>query len=103
MKKSTSLTAAYRWSVASRVAAAALGGYALASAATVLLALLWPAPKAQALLWASMLSFTAYTVAVIWAFHARSNGRAWSGMLVGTLLTSGIAYVVWLAGQGGGA
>ncbi len=103
MKKESTLTPAYRWSVASRVAAAALGGYALTSAATVLLSLLWPAPRAQAVLWATMISFTVYTVAVIWAVHARSAGRAWAGMVAGTVLLSGIAWLLWLAEQGGGA
>ncbi len=100
MSKTTTLTAAYRWSVASRVAAAALGGYALASAATVLLALLWPVPKAQGVLWATMLSFAVYTVAVIWVFCARSAMRAWGGMALGTAVCAGLA---WLLMLGGGA
>ena len=103
MKKERTLTPAYRWSVASRVAAAALGGYALTSAATVLLSLLWPAPRAQGVLWATMISFTVYTVAVIWVFHTRSAARAWTGMVVGTLLLSGISWLLWLAERGGGA
>ena len=37
--------ARYRWLVASRVLAAVVGGYALTSAASTLLALLWPAIK----------------------------------------------------------
>ncbi|WP_341644795.1 iron transporter [Thauera sp. SDU_THAU2] len=103
MKKESTLTPAYRWSVASRVAAAALGGYALTSAATVLMSLLWPAPRAQGVLWATMISFTVYTVAVIWAVHTRSAARAWTGMVVGTLLLSGISWLLWLAERGGGA
>ncbi len=94
--------ARYRWLVASRVAAAALGGYALTSAATVLLALLWPAPKAQAVLWATMLSFVIYTVAVIWAFTARGVARVWIGMIGGGAVLGALA---WLARAlaGGGA
>lgn len=98
MSKATTLTAAYRWSVAARVAAAALGGYTLASAATVLLALLWPAPMAQGVLWSSMLSFTIYTVAVIWVFCARSVAHAWAGMAIGTAVCAGLA---WLLMRGG--
>lgn len=97
MSKTTTPTAAYRWSVASRVAAAALGGYALASAATVLLALLWPVPRAQGVLWATMLSFAVYTVAVIWVFCARSATRAWVGMAVGTAVCAGLAWL-WMWG-----
>lgn len=92
------LSARYRWTVASRVAAAALGGYALSSAATVLMALLWPAPKAQAVLWATMLSFVIYTVVVIWAFTTRSATRAWAGMLIGTAVLAALA---WLLKNGG--
>ena len=99
MSKTTSLTAAYRWSVASRVAAAALGGYALASATTVLLALLWPVPRAQGVLWATMLSFAVYTIAVIWVFCARSATRAWIGMALGTAVCVGPAWLLMTGGR----
>lgn len=97
MKKGS--TAAYRWAVASRVLAAALGGYALASSLTVLLALIWPLPKSQAVLAATMLSFTLYAVAVIWVFSVRSVTRAWLGMLIPT----GVAALSCWALQSGGA
>lgn len=95
--KSSALTPAYRWAVASRVAAAALGGYALTSAATVLLSLVWPLPKAQAVLSATLLSFTLYTVAVIWVFATRSVKRAWAGMVIGTVVLAALAALVWMA------
>lgn len=100
MSKSSALSAAYRWSIVSRIAAATLGGYALTSAATVLLALAWPAPKAQAVLWATMLSFVIYTAAVIWAVYVRSATRAWVGMAGGAALCSALA---WLLMPGAGA
>lgn len=97
---STPLSSQYRWQVASRVLAAALGGYALTSVATVALALLWPLPRAHAVLAATMLSFTVYTVAVIWVFSTRSVVRAWLGMV----LPSGVlALACWLLWPGGGA
>lgn len=99
MSKTTPLAAAYRWSVASRVVAAALGGYALASAATVLLALLWPVPKAQGVLWATMLSFAVYTVAVIWVFCTRSATRVWIGMALGTAVCAGLAWLLIVGGR----
>lgn len=99
MSKASTLTTAYRWSVASRVAAATIGGYALASAATVLLALLWPVPKAQGVLWATMLSFAVYTVAVVWVFWTRSAARAWIGMAVGTAVCAGLAWLLMLGGR----
>lgn len=94
---SKTLTTADRLSVFSRIAAAALGGYALTSAATVLLALIWPAPKAQAVLWGTMLSFAVYTTAVIWAFTTRSATRAWVGMLGSAAVCAGLAWLL----QGG--
>lgn len=100
MSKAISLSVGYRLAVASRVVAAALGGYALASAATVLLALAWPGPQAQALLWASMLSFAIYSVVVIWVFMARSATRAWGGVVS---ITAVLAVLAWLLKSGGGA
>jgi len=100
MSKLVSVSRSYRWAVASRVVAAALGGYALSSAATVLLALLWPAPQAQALLWASMLSFAVYTGAVIWVFTTRSASRAWAGMVI---VTAALAALAWLLRTWGAA
>lgn len=79
-------TATYRWQVASRVLAAAVGGYVLASVCTVLLALWWPIPRAQAVLASTMLSFVWYTLAVIWTFSARSATRAWVGLVLAIVL-----------------
>ena len=100
MSNAVPLTRAYRLAVASRVIAAAFGGYALASAATVLLALVWPGPQPQALLWASMLSFAIYSVAVIWVFVARSATRAWVGIV---LITAVVAALAWLLKNAGAA
>jgi len=89
----------YRWQVASRVAAAAVGGYALTSALTVLLALVWPLPRAQAVMASAMLGFVWYTIAVMWVFTTRSAARAWLGM---TLPTAVIALLcAWLLPTGG--
>lgn len=98
MSRSSPITPALRWAVAARVAAAALGGYTLTSAATVLLALLWPVPRAQAVLWATMLSFVIYTVVVIWAFTTRTAGRAWAGMVLGSAVCSLLAWLLRAAG-----
>ncbi|BAV63069.1 iron transporter [Sphingobium cloacae] len=100
MSKGKSVSASYRWAVALRVAGAFLGGYALISAATVVLALIWPLPKAQAVLSATMLSFTLYTVFILWAFHARSLRRVWGIALGGTAILS---LAAWLLGAGGAA
>lgn len=100
MSKASSLSLSYRLAVASRVVAAAIGGYALASAATVLLARVWPGPQAQAMLWASMLSFAIYSLVVIWVFMARSATRAWIGVVS---VTGVLAALAWLLQSGGAA
>lgn len=97
---SKTLARAYRLAVAARVLAAALGGYALASAATVLLALIWPGPQSEALLWASMLGFAIYSLVVIWVFMARSATRAWVGVVS---ITAVLAALAWLLKSGGAA
>lgn len=94
MSKTSRLTVADRLSVFSRVLAAAFGGYALTSAVSVLLALIWPAPKAQAVLWGGMLSFAIYTTAVIWVFTTRSAKRAWIGMLASAAVCAGLAWLL---------
>ncbi|MEI2416851.1 DUF3649 domain-containing protein [Orrella sp. JC864] len=89
--------AAYRWQVFSRVLAAGLGGYAAASAATALLALLWPLPPAHAVLASTMLAFVWYAAAVIWVFSVRSAARAWLGM-AGASLALGAMCVLAMGG-----
>ena len=100
MRRGKSVSVGYRLAVASRVAGAFLGGYALISAVTVLLALVWPLPKAQAVLSASLLSFALYAGFVIWAFHVRRLRWIWGVVLGGTALLSAAA---WLFGAGGAA
>ncbi|KQO19545.1 DUF3649 domain-containing protein [Acidovorax sp. Leaf78] len=88
--------ARYRCMVASRALAAALGGYALASLFTAVLALGLPrvsdTSRASALLTATQLSFAVYAAAVIWAFSARSALRAWMGLAVPSAL---LATALW--------
>ena len=90
----SSLTSSYRLQVFSRIVAATVGGYALASAATVLLTLLWPLPKGQAVLAANMLSFVWYTIAVMWVFSTKSATRAWVGMVLPTALIAVLSAVL---------
>lgn len=91
----------YRLQVASRVVAAAVGGYALASALTVLLALVWPLPRAQAVLASTMLGFVWYTAAVMWVFTAKSATRAWVGMVLPTAVIALLCWWLLLAPAGG--
>jgi hypothetical protein len=71
--------------IALRALAAIVGGYALTAAATsllgVLLAALSIAPRADAAIIATMLSFLIYACAVLWAFAARSARLAYGALL----------------------
>lgn len=91
-------TARYRLAVASRIVAAVVAGYALASAVSILFALLLPVSKAEAVLASTMLSFAVYAGIVIWVFHARSATRAWIGLLVPLAV---ISLACWLLMPGG--
>jgi hypothetical protein len=77
----------YRLAVSSRILAAVLGGYALASACAAGLALLLAVamPRSEAVLAATMCAWLAYALAIAWCFRARSAWRAWGGLLLLTL------------------
>lgn len=77
-----------RWSVASRVLAAVVGGYALTSLLTLAVPLLFSAAglsQAQALLATTMTSFPVYAAVILVVFHARSAARAWACLAVAAL------------------
>lgn len=81
----------YRLSVASRAIAAIGGGYAVAALSTALLASLLPMAPADAVITATLLSFTVYTCAAIWVFAARTAWHAWIGLAMpGALLGFGL-------------
>ena len=84
----------YRLMVASRILAAVVAGYALASAISILLALIWPAPKAEAVLASTMLSFAIYAAVVLWVFATKSVIRAWVGLLIPLAIISLLCW--WL-------
>jgi len=77
--------------VATRVVAAACGGYALTYAATACLMLLLPLPVSEAALTATMFSFLIYTGAIIWAFAAPSLKKSWLGLLVPAMICAAVA------------
>ncbi|KQV80077.1 iron transporter [Massilia sp. Root351] len=88
---------AYRLGVGARAVAAIIGGYLLAAAAAAFLALLLPLPplsglsRADAVMAATLFSFTVYACAVLWAFAARSAARAWLGLLLPAAVLAGAA------------
>lgn len=95
--KTPAATRRERLGIASRVLAATVGGYALASLAASALAaalpLLTAASRADGVVIASLLSFAFYAVAAIWVFSTRSAMRAWLG-LVGICLVCGVLVAV---------
>ncbi|MES2026383.1 MAG: DUF3649 domain-containing protein [Pseudomonadota bacterium] len=70
----------YRLGVASRAIAAILGGYAVTALTTAVLSLVLPMARVDAVMMATLLSFTVYTCAVLWVFAARSAFHAWIGI-----------------------
>ncbi|MCG8559814.1 MAG: DUF3649 domain-containing protein [Hyphomicrobiales bacterium] len=73
--------ARHRWSIASRVLAAVVGGYALTSLLTLAVPLLFSAAglsQAQALLATTMMSFLVYAGVVMAVLHAPSATWAWT-------------------------
>ena len=80
--------------VFSRVLAAALGGYAFASACTAALAKALTAitARSEAVQFATMIGFVAYALAIAWAFWARSAGRAWTWLLLPSAVLGALAW-----------
>jgi hypothetical protein len=81
-------------STASRAVAALLGGYALAASASVALTLASSAPREDATANATAASFLLYAAAILWAFVARTAGRAWLGIALPTAFFAALA--CWL-------
>ncbi|MFJ4395687.1 DUF3649 domain-containing protein [Pseudomonas sp. NPDC089396] len=96
-RNAAGLPLSYRLAVTSRSLAALLGGYLLASMASVCISLLLPLPQVDAALTGMMLSFVFYLLAFIWCFACRSAWRAWLGMLVPSLLLGLLnGFVYWM-------
>jgi hypothetical protein len=83
-----------RLSVASRIVAAVVGGYAAAGAVGAFLAPLLPMARADAVLTMTLASFAVYAAAILWAFAARSARLAWLGLLVPIVVCGGLAWLI---------
>jgi hypothetical protein len=75
-----------RWSIAARVLAALVGGYALAYGCTAFLSVYLPLARPDRVTFASLLSFAIWTAAVIYVFAARRARHAWLWLVGLTLL-----------------
>ncbi|ATE62519.1 iron transporter [Thauera sinica] len=95
----------YRLSVASRVLAAVIGGYALAAAIELLLVLTLPFPQEppfpQAAQAARLLIHAIHAAILLWVFHTRSATRAWAWLTGWTLVVYAACWM--LIRQGGAA
>ena len=88
-----------RLSVLSRVLAAAAGGYLIANLATFAFTFLLPVEPYKALLFGMQVSFVIYTLAIVWAFAARTATRVWCGLLLvgGPLLLIDLGFYYFVA------
>ena len=91
---SVSSTQLQRLSVASRVLAAVVGGYAFANVVGIFLSRVLPMPRADAVLTMTLASFARYAAAVVWTFGARSARLAWLGLLVPIGLCGALAWLI---------
>ncbi|APO96052.1 MULTISPECIES: DUF3649 domain-containing protein [Xanthomonas] len=80
--------------VLARTLAAIFGGYALASATNLLLALALPLPRSEAVLTSMLVGIVVCACAPLWAFATASVWRAWAGIAVPAALMFALA--AWL-------
>lgn len=99
MNWASTADARQRWSVAFRVLAAIVGGYALTSALATLLAValpvVLPIDRAQAVSLSMDSGFVIYVVILLWVFHNRSATRVWVWLLAWTVV---VCAACWLLG-----
>ncbi|MBX3639304.1 MAG: PepSY domain-containing protein [Nitrosomonas sp.] len=98
-KAAAPVPAAYRNGILMRVLAATLGGYAAASGLAMLLPLVLPMARAEAVLASTLLSFVAYTGVIIWVFSVQAPKRAWQGAF---FLTAGCTLTLFVSTMPGG-
>lgn len=77
-----------------RLVAAALGGYLLSSGAAIVLALLLPGNRADAVVWAVLCSYLLYALVIIWVFAQRSLANVWLVLLVLNVVLGGLVYLL---------
>ncbi|NMX94422.1 MULTISPECIES: DUF3649 domain-containing protein [unclassified Pseudomonas] len=99
MKSKASLPLSYRLGVTSRLLAAVVGGYGLASLASVCMTFWLPLSRADAVVSGMLSSFVFYLLAVIWCFACRSASRAWFGVLVPCAILATLAGLAYWMGR----
>ncbi|GEM_PF-262649 len=97
-RRSGAVPVRQRLAVASRVAAALIGGYALSALSSMCLAQFLPLARAEAVVLAMTLSFLVYLPAVLWCFACRTAWRAWFGLLLPSAVLGAVyASARWLS------
>jgi uncharacterized BrkB/YihY/UPF0761 family membrane protein len=98
MVKRIPITREYRLAVASRVIAAIVGSFALASAISIALAYVLmrfaDMSRAHATATSTVASFLVWCALVMWCFHTASTRRVWLNMLVPTTVLAALAFVL---------
>lgn len=79
--------------VISRIVAAVIGGYALATLLPLALVGLLPISRADAVMSSLLLSFSVYVAAILWAFSAKCAWQVWAGLLLSSAL-AGLLLVI---------
>lgn len=92
-RTTAALSIQYRLQVASRVLAA-LACYGLTSLISIVLALVWPIPQAQAVLASVMLSFAIYAVLIMWVFSVKRLRTIWLTLVVSSALFGLLAWIL---------
>lgn len=91
-------SSAYRWAIAARCVAAAVGGFALTSAAAIVLAWLLirtgAMPRVTATAAATLVSFAVWAGIIMWVFTTASLQRVWLNLMVPALALSVLAWML---------
>lgn len=85
------------WPLMARVVAALFGGYLLTLTSSMLLSQILNVTgmdRVNASLTAMLVSFTIYTVIVVWFFATASVKKVWINLLVGLVITGSLVWLI---------
>ncbi len=85
------------WSLVARIVAALFGGYLLTLSSSMLLSQIFDMigmDRVNASLTAMLLSFTIYTVIVIWFFAIASVKKVWMNLILGLMITVSLTWLI---------
>ncbi|HEY6528664.1 MAG TPA: DUF3649 domain-containing protein [Cellvibrionaceae bacterium] len=88
----------YRIEVALRILLAVAGGYVCTVATIIFLVKALPLTRSDAVVISALLSFTIFTLAVIWVFASRNLRRAALGLLLPTVIFGLLGFIFPILG-----